>query len=1091
MTKTISPAIPRIGMLAKVRNRRGIISSVETFDGGVEGQTHLVRVEYLDREGVAEDDLIWEREPLADVLEPTALPRIADQAPMVPQDFSAFQRATRWTALTPYLPYDLTQAKSINSSLENSTLDANPVPAAPFFGALQVEDFQLVPLLKALGMPRISLLLADDVGLGKTVEAGLILSELLLRRRIRKVLILCPAALRKQWQNEMQDKFALSFDIIDRQETHALQKRLGLDANPWRSFPRIITSYHYLRQPDVLEQFRSACQVAEITAHLPWDLLIVDEVHNLMPSNFGTDSDLSQMLRAIAPWFEHKLFLSATPHNGHTRCFSGLLEQLDPVRFIQTSEFTPAMNQRIQEVVIRRLKTEVNDWDRSAGLIPRFCERLLCPVPLHFGSAEKQLFQAFDQFKSAVKHLIQQSNKTEQLTGSFAVEVLNKRLLSCPYTFANSWYRLEAGVQQSEAVTASTVQSAKRSLAEDLDDDAETESRLQYAVETIGAWLKPLVAQLEDEIAGVNAALKELGILPDEEGKLAFPNEDERWNSFQEIIQEYLRSGDRWKGSERLVVFTEYKTTLDYLKARLEVIYGANSPLIQALYGGMQDQERDAIKQAFNDPDHPVKILLATDAASEGLNLQETAHIVLHYDIPWNPARLDQRNGRLDRHGQAEDVIVLHFTSEESADLRFLSRIVEKVNTIREELGSMGEVFDVAFQRRFVNLEDDRRIAEDLDRAIASYRGRTHIPRSHQASVGREALETLQQELDLTPHTLKETLEVALGMGYGLPRFSEPDEKGRLRLLHPIPPAWSAIVNDHLRQKENEALPAIAFDPQHFIQTRNGRPVYRASKDTKLLHLGHPLFQYALNLFARKRFPSGQDDHSFSRWIVRRGGVPQDMSAMLLLTVEELAVNELREPFHHWVRTLRFAIRNGNLAEMLDHLPAAQIEPAQTVTDNALVEHARDLWENLEDQVKAQLKSLTQLLTKTIQNKLQREFTIAQSQTQSRFSDRIREVKQALKMNSIQKLEQERDQLLQQMQQLELFAEDEKRQRERLKDLEDELQRRQNHYQGLLEQLEREQKRVLEQILPKRYTLRGTVQVFPVTIEIRIGEVMA
>jgi SNF2 family DNA or RNA helicase len=126
-------------------------------------------------------------------------------------------------------------------------LSAYPI-SSPFHGAVQVEDYQLVPLLKALRMPRVNLLIADDVGLGKTIEAGLILSELLLRRRIQRVLILTPASLRLQWRDEMWDKFSLSFDLVDRSETHNLRKRLGMDANPWRSLSRIITSYHYLRQ---------------------------------------------------------------------------------------------------------------------------------------------------------------------------------------------------------------------------------------------------------------------------------------------------------------------------------------------------------------------------------------------------------------------------------------------------------------------------------------------------------------------------------------------------------------------------------------------------------------------------------------------------------------------------------------------------------------------------------------------------------------------------------------------------------------------------------------------------------------------------
>ena len=231
-------------MLARVRNRRGIITGVDAFDGH-DGRYHMVNVEYTDTEGVPAETLLWERENGTSLLEPTAMPRVSDRPPMRADDFDALVRSARWSALTPFL-----------DPATGGVLEQPPV-ASPFHGAVQVEDFQLVPLLKALRMPRVSLMLADDVGLGKTIEAGLVLSELLLRRRIRRVLVLTPASLRDQWQQEMDEKFSLSFDVVDRRETHQLQRRLGLDANPWRTFPRIITSYHYLKQPDVLEQFRS------------------------------------------------------------------------------------------------------------------------------------------------------------------------------------------------------------------------------------------------------------------------------------------------------------------------------------------------------------------------------------------------------------------------------------------------------------------------------------------------------------------------------------------------------------------------------------------------------------------------------------------------------------------------------------------------------------------------------------------------------------------------------------------------------------------------------------------------------------------
>lgn len=325
-TANTTISIPRVGAVANVRNRRGLVTAVAPYG---QPQVHLVTIEYIDSDGVPEEQLLWEVEPNARVLEPTALPDPSRDSPMLPDEFEALVRATRWTALTPYVDPD----------------GAGPIEllplSAPFRGAIQVEDFQLVPLLKALRMPRVSLLLADDVGLGKTIEAGLILTELIQRRRVRRVLILCPASLRRQWKQELHDKFSLSFDIIDRTRTHKLQKELGFDANPWRTYPRIITSYDYLKQPDIFEQFHSASRQPEGSPHLPWDILIVDEAHNLTPASFGDDSDVSRTLRMLAPSFEHKLFLTATPHNGHTRSFTGLLECLDPVRFSQKSDPSP------------------------------------------------------------------------------------------------------------------------------------------------------------------------------------------------------------------------------------------------------------------------------------------------------------------------------------------------------------------------------------------------------------------------------------------------------------------------------------------------------------------------------------------------------------------------------------------------------------------------------------------------------------------------------------------------------------------------------------------------------------------------------
>ena len=680
-------------MLATVRNRRGVVAAVEPSPPGDTARLHLVHIEYKDYRSPSEERLLWELEPQRALDEPNALPDPAAD-PMPPEDFDALLRAARWTALSPWLDPD-----------GDGPLGPQPV-ASPFHGGVRIENYQLVPLLKALSMPRVSLLIADDVGLGKTVEAGLILTELLLRRRIRRVLILTPASLRHQWRDELHDKFSLRFEVVDRKGTDRLRRRLGMDANPWRSFDRIVASYHYLRQPDVREQFLAAAPPPKGSPHLPWDLLIVDECHNLMPAPLGEDSELCRTLSLLAPQFEHRLFLSATPHNGHTRSFTGLLEMLDPVRFTRTSEMGNAMRRRVQDVMIRRLKRQVNE----SSAAPRFGRRQQPqPVPLDSDSREKALTDAFAAFRTAVRRLVAGGTKARRRAGTFAVEILGKRLLSCPTAFAESWRRTRQGFQES-AASETDLAAAERALRRETGDDRETEQREATAAAVTGAWLKNFADDVDAEIQGIECALAGLGF--DLDGVPTVdqtPTNDVRFDALITLIEGLLREGGDFRDDERIVVFTEYKTTLDYLTRRLRERYPSDR--ILTLFGagapdGMSEADRETVKAAFNDPASGVRVLVATDAASEGLNLHRTARALLHYDLPWNPSRLEQRNGRLDRYGQGRDVLVHYFLGSARSDLDFLAHVVRKADEIRGDLGSVNEVFDRAAHRRLIQGEE-------------------------------------------------------------------------------------------------------------------------------------------------------------------------------------------------------------------------------------------------------------------------------------------------------------------------------------------------------------------------------------------------
>ena len=1068
-------------MFATVRNRRGVIAAVEPFDGE-SGRLHLVQLDYKDDQLPVEEQLIWELEaPHAQLLEPNALPDPTRSGPMPADDFDALLRGARWTSAMPFLDPD-----------GSGPLDRLPI-SSPFHGAVEVDDYQLVPLLKALRMPRVNLLIADDVGIGKTVEAGLILSELLIRRRVQRVLILTPASLRLQWRDEMKDKFSLPFDLVDRAETQALRRRLGMDANPWRAFSRIIASYHYLRQPDVLEQFLAACHTPEGSPHLPWDLLIVDECHNLMPSPFGEDSDLTKMLRLIAPRFEHRLFLSATPHNGHTRSFTGLLELLDPVRFSATDELKTAERGRVQQVVIRRLKSEINARTNP----PKFCTRLEPrALPLTLSAEETALTEAFDEFRAAMRSWIASGDRKRRRAGSFAIEILGKRLLSCPVAFAESWRRCKEGLAAGEEATDTEVDSARKSVERETGDDRETQEQEATAAGIVGAWLKKAAPHVQPQIAAIDAALSRLGLDGSAAASCADldPASDARLDALVGVIDQLLRSSNTWRDDERIVIFTEYKTTLDYLARRLRERYEPDR--ILTLFGGMDESLRDDVKRAFNDPAEQVRILLGTDAASEGLNLQRTARYLLHYDLPWNPSKLEQRNGRLDRHGQARDVQIFHFASDTNDDLRFLAHVVRKANDIREDLGSANELFDEAAHRRLIDGESVSAVAEDLEKRLLLTRDRAKVDADSTVATGTEdaaaaeQLSALAGELDLDPDSLRETLEASLAIRAGRPQLEAATEPGTWRLVHPDLSGWAEIVDESLRTDAGRsgrgALRRLAFDSTPFIEQVGERTVFNPRPDVAMMHLSHPLLEQAFSALSRRRFPGTGDE--VSRWTVRIGGVPEGADALVLLSVEEIGVSELRETFHHWVRTIALPVRDGRLGEPLPHTAATALRGASPTTEERLTSLAADVFVDTEAELKRFVSEHGARLTETLAIDLAAAGEKAKADENERYASRAGEVSSLIAENTLAKLEREITKLQAEKAQGALFDEE-----ARLDDLarsieekQAEIERRKRHYEEVREQLERERERITRHLLPKRHAMAGDAQVFPVCIEIRL-----
>lgn len=513
---TNSPAAPpEVGQAVRVRNRLATVRAVEPYDIRTQGRLNIVEIEYLDDFRYPEaEQLLWEVESTAMVLGKTSLPRVDENRPDDPKVLQAFVNAHRWTRL--------------NRLREGQGIEDEPLLGV-WNSAIQVHYYQLDPVIRALFMPRVALLLADGIGLGKTIQCGLVTEELLLRRRIRRILILCPAMLQRQWKDEMRRKFNLEFEIIDSDSTFQLRRRMGIDTNPWKAFPRIITSMDYLRMPDVSQQFLQASGVGpdaeadgRTLAHAPWDLLLVDECHHFAPQSGGRASQRTRMLREIRFLFEHRIFASATPHNGKTVSFTGLLELLDPIRFQMDVQMDDQDRANLAEVRIRRLKDDIN----RQSIRPPFAEQLdPVEIPVHMSAQESALFAALREYRKKGHAALANASSQERWVGEFVYSLLTKRLLSCPFAFARTWWRHLEESDEAENVTLFDMArvSAERAEEQVRSDDERTtleEDAARYA----GAWFRSHGQAQEEPLKKVNKALEALGLgrkAVEDEGKLA------------------------------------------------------------------------------------------------------------------------------------------------------------------------------------------------------------------------------------------------------------------------------------------------------------------------------------------------------------------------------------------------------------------------------------------------------------------------------------------------------------------------------------------------------------------------------------------
>lgn len=530
-------------------------------------------------------------------------------------------------------------------------------------------------------------LLADDPGAGKTIMAGLLIKELIVRGDLRRCLIVAPGSLVEQWQGELRLKLGLEFELVAREAIEA-----SASGNPYAEKNFVIARLdHLARNEDVQAKLR----------HTEWDLVVVDEAHKMSAHWFGSEVKetgryrLGQMLGEIT---RHLLLMTATPHSGKDEDFQLFMQLLDRDRF-EGRPRAGARQLEAQGMMRRLVKEKLLKFDGR----PLFPERRASTVTYELSPLERRLYDDVTDYvrqeMGRAERLQQEGHGSRGAIVGFALTILQRRLASSPEAILRSLERrrerLERRLRELEFrqvlpersldAIAERWRVSEEDLEEQLEDRPEEEATEieETVVDEASA------AQTAEELRAEIDTLKRLELLAVE---VRNSRTDRKWDEFARLLQESAVMRDSQGDRRKLIVFTEHRDTLNYLQARTGTVLGQDA--VVSIHGGLRREERQRAQETFiSDPD--VTVLVATDAAGEGVNLQR-ANLLVNYDLPWNPNRIEQRFGRIHRIGQTEVCHMWNLVAAETREGLVFERLFEKLATQGKALG--GQVFDVLGQ---------------------------------------------------------------------------------------------------------------------------------------------------------------------------------------------------------------------------------------------------------------------------------------------------------------------------------------------------------------------------------------------------------
>ena len=919
------PPVPEAGQVVSVRGSAWAVTEVHRqglprspADEEMAGLSHVVFLQSLEEDRLGQElAVVWELEAGHSVAPDQGLPEtISPDAFDDPKTLAAFVDAVRWGAVT--------------------SADPNSYQA-PFRSGANVEAYQLEPLRRALQSSRTNLLLADDVGLGKTIEAGLVIQELLLRHRARSVVIVCPPSLSLKWQDEMREKFGLDFVIVNSELMAQVRRSHGLHANPFRLFPRVIVSMSWLpgmRAQRLLRDVFADVSSTTSARRYAFDVLVVDEAHHVAPASptaasggrgYAIDSQRTLATRALADKCEHRLFLSATPHNGYSESFTALLEMIDSRRFSRGASLD---EQALREITVRRLKADLPEKD--------FKPRQLRQIPFTPTDGEQEMFALLDRIMTESARA---SGKGR--SGGIAAMLLKKRFLSSPWSFARTLELYQASAA-----------GGGRQLR--LDDDEEYYREILgsgQADEEEGEADQPEFTALrharsDDPLA--MATGEDIGMLIDWGSRFEH-GPDSRLEALITFLDAICRPDGKTWTNERVVVFTEYAATLDWIGRVLD--QRGYRGVLATIQGSTPAEDRELIRAHFTARptarQGEVRVLIATDSAGEGIDLQDYCHRLVNFDIPFNPSRLEQRIGRIDRYGQEYPPEIFQFvpvgtTSKYAQDARFLvDRIATKIGTVAADLGSVNQVIDAEVRRHFnpgelttvagrsgrvrITAPDDGAVV--INRALAG-----GMALNRQLTELSASYDDRKAEMHLTPANARRVADAALALT-GQPPLLRSVNSPADADAYTIPAlgsAWQPALRG-LDTRLNPGIPRdITFDAQaakdakKARQLDDGQQADDAENELVYLHLGHALMQRSARILRSALFSADSPVNRVTAVVVE--DIPEScvaaVSRLVLVGRGGLRLHE--EVFLTGIRLRGNAMAEAKVEQVLDAALDAQ-----------------------------------------------------------------------------------------------------------------------------------------------------------------------